>query len=177
MPEKLSATLEDYLETIYFLQWRKGFARVRDIAEALQVADSTATAAHHSLDPKGLINYGPYEPVTLSAVGRERSEEIVLRHRIIEDFLGSVLDLSPGRAESIACEMEHCIDREARERFLCFLAFTKQHSPWGIDRLEQFRRFLREGADGQTCRECVAGYMEHLQQTSPEGAERFRPEQ
>ena len=65
MVRELSSTLEDYLEAICRLEQEKGFARVRDIARALGVANSTATAALQALSKKGLINYEPYEPVTL----------------------------------------------------------------------------------------------------------------
>jgi len=168
---KLSPTLEDYLEAIWRLEHEKGFARVRDIADAMGVASSTGTAALQALHEKGLINYKPYEPVTLSAKGREKSDRIVLRHRIVEDFLVNVLDIASERAGPIACGMEHAVDRETLERFVCFLAFIKQHAPGGIDWLGQFRQFIKEGADGQTCRECVEAYMEQLQQPSPGNAE------
>jgi len=162
----LSSTLEDYLEVISRLQQEKGFARVRDIADAMGVASSTGTAALQSLYDKGLINYRRYEPVTLSPQGREKSERIVLRRHIIEDFLENVLDIAPQQVGPIACRMEHAIDQEALQRFVCFLAFIKQHSPEGVDWLDEFRQFVREGADGQTCRECMETYMEQLQQAS-----------
>lgn len=173
---KLSPTLEDYLEAIWRLQHQKGFARVRDIADAMGVASSTGTAALQALHDKGLINYRPYEPVTLSAEGLEKADRIVLRHRIIEDFLVSVLGIAPERASPIACGMEHAVDREALERFVCFLAFIKQHAPEGIDWLGQFRQFIKAGADGQTCRECVEAYMEQLHQPTRGNAEQHPAE-
>jgi len=160
--EKLSSTLEDYLETICRLQDEKGFARVRDIADALDVASSTATAALHALDQKGMINYKPYEPVTLSSAGRERSEQILLRHRILQDFLENVLAIPGERADSIACRMEHAIDKESLMRFVCFLVFIKDHPGSGRDWLSQFGEFLTDGADGFTCKECVESYVERM---------------
>jgi len=174
--DTLSSTLEDYLEAIWRLEQGKGFARVRDIADVLGIASSTGTAALQSLHGKGLINYRPYEPVTLSPEGREKSERIVLRRRIIEDFLENVLGIAPRRAGPIACGMEHAVDREALQRFVCFLAFIKQHAPEGIDWLGQFRQFVKEGADGQTCRECVETYMEELQQASGGSGEQLQSE-
>jgi len=167
--EKLSSTLEDYLETICRLQDQKGFARDRDIAEALDVASSTATAALHALDQKGMINYKPYEPVTLSSAGREESEQILLRHRILRDFLENVLAIPGKRADGIACKMEHAIDREALLRFVCFLVFIKDHSGGKTDWLAQFGRFLSDGADGFTCKECVEAYMDRMR-AEPEKA-------
>ena len=160
MTQQLSATLEDYLEAIFHLEQRKHFARVRDISEALSVAKSAVTAALRSLSEMALVNYEPYEPVTLTATGMEKARAIALRHRIMGDFLQHVLGLNADRAESIACGMEHAIDTEAMERFVCFLAFIGQRAEKGRNWLEEFRRFISEGADGQTCRECIAEYIE-----------------
>jgi len=162
MAQQLSATLEDYLEAILHLEQRKRFARVRDISEALSVAKSAVTAALRSLSDMALVNYEPYEPVTLTAEGMEKAKAIALRHRIIGEFLQHVLGLDPDRAESIACGMEHVIDTEAMERFVCFLAFIGQRDEKGQSWLDEFRRFISEGADGQTCRECIAEYIERV---------------
>jgi DtxR family Mn-dependent transcriptional regulator len=160
MSEELSATMEDYLETIFRIEEQKHFARVRDISAALEVAKSAATSALQRLSEKGLVNYEPYEPVTLSAEGRQRAGRIVLRHRVIEDFLESVLGLEAGRANSIACGMEHAIDRDALDRFVCFLAFVGRRRAGGESWLEEFRRFIREGTAEETCEECMQQYLE-----------------
>ena len=86
MRKKLSATLEDYLGVVLRFQKEKRFARVSDIASAVGVAKSAVTAALQSLASKALINYQPYEPVTLTEEGEKRAEEIVLRHRIITTY-------------------------------------------------------------------------------------------
>ena len=172
MKKVLSATLEDYLETIYLLEERKRVARPRDICEAQGVASSTVTAALRSLADKGLVNYEPYELITLTDEGRERAEELVTRHRIISDFLENVLGLEADQADATACGMEHAIDSEALERFVCFLAFMEPHSPDGAKSLERFRRFIKEGAGGQTCKECVEEYMGSLRQASQVGHRR-----
>ncbi len=123
MTKKLSATLEDYLSVILRFQREKQFARVSDIALALGVAKSAVTSALQSLYAKNLINYQPYEPVTLTEAGVGKAEEIQLRHRVILDFLQDVLAIDPKEAEPIACEMEHTINAVALEKFVCFLAF------------------------------------------------------
>jgi len=165
MGQELSSTVEDYLEAIFRIEQKKHFARVRDIAETLGVAKSTATAALKTLHGKGLINYKPYEPATLSPRGRESAERIVLRHRILKRFLQHVLDIKPQRADSVACRMEHAIDSEALEQFVCFLAFIKQYGPEEMNWLQQFRHFVKEGADGKACRECIETYINELQES------------
>ncbi|KPK66406.1 MAG: hypothetical protein AMK73_00030 [Planctomycetes bacterium SM23_32] len=160
MSQQLSATLEDYLETIFRLEHKRRFARVRDISAALNVAKSTVTTALQSLSEKGLVNYQPYEPVTLSAEGRDKAGRIVLRHGVIEDFLRNVLSVEAERANAIACGMEHAIDRDALDRFVCFLAFVGRRRQEGESWLDEFRRFIREGTAEKTCEECMQQYLE-----------------
>ncbi len=159
MDRKLSATLEDYLGVVLTLQREKRFARVSDIASALHVAKSAVTAALQSLAVKGLVNYQPYEPVTLSKEGEQQAEEILFRHRIIIDFLRDVLAIEPREAESIACQMEHAINGVALEKFVCFLAFIGTRSDKGKTWLKEFQCFTRSGAMGRTCKECIKEYI------------------
>jgi len=159
MAKKLSATLEDYLRVVLRFQREKQFARVSDIASSLKVAKSAVTAALQSLGSKGLINYQPYEPVTLTEEGAQQAEEILLRHRIILDFLREVLAIKPKQAESTACKMEHAIDPPALEKFVCFLAFIRTHSGKGKTWLADFQRFTQSGVDGRTCKQCIRDYL------------------
>lgn len=159
MAKKLSATLEDYLGVVLKFQREKHFARVSDISSALRVAKSAVTAALQSLSSKGLLHYQPYEPVTLTEEGEQRAEDILLRHRIILDFLQNVLAIEPKQAELVTCEMEHAIDGPTLEKFVCFLAFIGTRPAKGKTWLKKFERFTRNGAGGRTCRECIKEYL------------------
>lgn len=159
MQEELSSTLEDYLEAIFQIEKRKRVARVRDISKALGVAKSTVTAALKSLAKKGMIDHEPYELISLTEEGRKRAEDIVISHLIIRHFLEDVLAFDGERAERIACEMEHAVDRDALDRFVCFLAFVKRSSPGKGRWIDEFRDFIEEGHVGRSCRECISEYM------------------
>jgi DtxR family Mn-dependent transcriptional regulator len=159
MKTKLSATLEDYLGVVLRFQREKRFARVSDIASTLGVAKSAVTAALQSLSSKALINYQPYEPVTLTQEGEKQAEQILLRHRVILDFLQDILSMEAQQAESIACEMEHTITAPALEKFVCFLAFVGTRPTKGHTWLKEFQDFARNGAEGRTCRECIKEYI------------------
>lgn len=165
MKQPLTDTLENYLEAIFRLEEERGFARVRDISNSLSVAKSAVTTALQSLSEKGLVDYEPYEPVTLSEEGRRRAERIVLRHRVIEDFLRNVLGLEAERADSMACGMEHAIDRDALERLVCFLAFVGRRREDGQSWLEEFREFIGEESAESMCEQCM---QEYLQRTGAE---------
>lgn len=138
MNEKaLSASLEDYLETIYVLVNEQGVARgtarSSDIAERMGVHKSTVTTALHALGSRGLVNYTPYKPVSLTADGRRRGRELLRRHKALHGFLVHVLRIDEETAEETACRMEHVIPPAVMERFNDFAAYMEQCPRTGAD--------------------------------------------
>ena len=63
----------------------------------LDVHNSSVTQALRSLSDKGLVNYAPYDLVTLTDQGREAATDVVERHRSLRSFLVEVLGLDPKR--------------------------------------------------------------------------------
>ncbi len=159
MRGKLSSTLEDYLEAIYRIEREKRAARVRDISRYLGVAKSTVNAALKSLSKKGLVEYEPYELIVLTEEGYEAASIIVMNHEIIRHFLKDILLLDSERAESIACEMEHAVDREAIERFACFIAFLEKGGRGKKRVVEDFRKFLKNDTGQESFKDCIGEYV------------------
>jgi DtxR family Mn-dependent transcriptional regulator len=104
---EISATLEDYLETIFTLSTDKGYARSKDIAEHFQIKTSSVTAAMRSLAEKGLITYEPYSVIQLTPKGKKVASCINSRHSVLKRFFTDILQLSAQEAEECACSMEH----------------------------------------------------------------------
>ena len=116
----VTAALEDYLEAIFNLCRFDTAARSRDIAESLNVHKSTVTAALKSLGQLNLINYAPYEAVTLTPEGRRLAEDVARRHAALKHFFVHVLKVDHGLAESAACGMEHSVPREIVQKLAAF---------------------------------------------------------
>ena len=113
---KLSQSLEDYLETIYTQTTTKGCAKVTDIANELNVKKASVTGALNALCEKGLINYAPYSAITLTNKGKTEAEKILLRHKVMTNFLKNVLFLNEEEATQNACKMEHIMSSEMFNR-------------------------------------------------------------
>ena len=156
---KLSSTLEDYLEAIYRIEKEKRAARVRDISRYLGVAKSTVNAALKSLSEKELVEYEPYELIVLTRLGYEKASAIVMNHEIIRHFLRDILLLDENRSEAIACEMEHAVDREAIERFACFIAFLESAEESEAQWVSNFRKFLSNSSSEESFKDCIAEYV------------------
>ncbi|SDH34696.1 transcriptional regulator MntR [Alteribacillus bidgolensis] len=80
-------SMEDYLERIYKLIEEKGYARVSDIAEALEVHPSSVTKMVQKLDKKDYLVYEKYRGLVLTAKGKKVGKRLVYRHELLEDFL------------------------------------------------------------------------------------------
>jgi DtxR family Mn-dependent transcriptional regulator len=106
---KLSASLEDYLEAIYHIINDKNAARPKDISQKLGVNNSSVTDALNALSKKELINYAPYELISLTSKGSSTAKKIVKRHKILNSFFRDILLVNPQDAEEIACKVEHVI--------------------------------------------------------------------
>ena len=80
----LSASLEDYLEAIYHIVAEKQAARTKDISQRLKVNNSSVTGALRALAERQLVNYAPYEVITLTASGKKIARDIVRRARAFQ---------------------------------------------------------------------------------------------
>jgi DtxR family transcriptional regulator, Mn-dependent transcriptional regulator len=159
----LSESLQDYLEAILSIQEKYQVARVKDIAEKLNILRGSVTGGLKSLAEKGLINYEPYSFITLTEQGKTIAMEITRRHRVIRDFLQCILLMEPEAADQNACRMEHSMDREAVDRLVAFIEYIYKCPRTGAGWIDGFVRYF-EGKPGnkvncRTClRQCVQKY-------------------
>jgi len=80
-------SMEDYLERIYKLIDEKGYARVSDIAEGLEVHPSSVTKMIQKLDKDEYLIYEKYRGLILTTKGKKIGKRLVDRHQLLEQFL------------------------------------------------------------------------------------------
>lgn len=80
-------TMEDYLERIYQLIDEKGYARVSDIAEGLEVHPSSVTKMIQKLDKDNYVVYERYRGLILTSKGNKMGKRLLDRHQLLEEFL------------------------------------------------------------------------------------------
>lgn len=80
-------TMEDYIEQIYLLIDMKGYARVSDIAEELNIHPSSVSKMVQKLDQENYVIYERYRGIILSEKGEKIGERLVFRHDLLEQFL------------------------------------------------------------------------------------------
>lgn len=138
MKEKqLAPRLEDYLETIYLLEMGNGVARVKEIAKARNVKMPTVTDVLRRLSKKGYITYEPYGYAKTTEKGKAYAEDLYGRHRILVDFMETVLHLPTEVAMKEGCLMEHILSKDTVKRFQSLTKFFKEN---GLS--TEFKEFL-----------------------------------
>jgi Mn-dependent DtxR family transcriptional regulator len=98
--------MEDYLEIIYELVQRKGYATLADIADYLNVRPPSVTTMMRRLDQSGLLNYEKYRGIRLTEKGTDIAKIIHKRHSLLSEFL-KMIGVNEKIANEDAESMEH----------------------------------------------------------------------
>lgn len=118
--EKLSHSLEDYLEEIYIQVLKQGFAKVTEISDSLKVRKASVTSALNNLAQKNLIFYEPYAVITMTDEGENLAKKILTKHKVLTQFFGDLLKLE--NSSEIACAVEHLISDKNLEKIQKFIS-------------------------------------------------------
>ncbi len=155
--KQLSASLEDYLETIYWIASDNGVARAKDIASRLKVKAGSVTGALQMLSKSGHINYAPYEVITLTDKGREVAQEVIRKHETLQEFFSEILGIPKEIAEDGACKMEHSVPDEIIDRLIMFSEYVRSCPSCGKNWVEKFQEHLSPKVTSQKtdCQECT----------------------
>ena len=100
-------SIEDYIETIYFLAFPVGEYRPNTkgsptlavrVADMLGVSRASAGEMLKRLENEGLVERGEQKEAILTPKGREVAERVVRRHRIIERLLTDFMGYTPAES-------------------------------------------------------------------------------
>jgi Mn-dependent DtxR family transcriptional regulator len=122
-----SESTEDHLERIHDLVESKGYARVTDIAEALQLSRSTVSNMVRRLAKRGYVNYERYRGFTLTAEGVAVARHIRHRHRILTDLL-QMLGLGEDVVVDDVEDMEHHLKPQTLQAFESLVEYWRSES-------------------------------------------------
>ncbi|MGE4560785.1 MAG: metal-dependent transcriptional regulator [Desulfobulbus sp.] len=154
--QQLSASLEDYIETIYHIITEKQVARGKDISARLSVSGASVTEALRALSRRGLINYAPYEVITLTDEGKLVAEDVIHRHNSLKQFFTDVLAIEEPLAEEGACRIEHTAPPEIIHRMVDFIKFLEICPRGGKDLINGFASYCQRGGTPANCASCIS---------------------
>src|ERR671927_1739538 len=118
-------SVDEYLETIYFLAFPIGEYTPKGagspplasrVAEMLHVSRASAGEMLKRLEGEGLVERGERKEAILTPAGRERAEQVVRKHRIVERLLTDFMGYTPAEAHVHADEIGESFSDEMIER-------------------------------------------------------------
>ena len=132
-------SMEDYLERIYSLIEEKGYARVSDIAEALEVHPSSVTKMVRKLDKDKNLVYEKYRGLVLTPKGKKIGKRLVDRHSLLEEFM-RVIGVDEEHIYQDVEGIEHHLSWES----ITCLEYLVQYFQQEPSRMEDLRRIRLE---------------------------------
>jgi DtxR family Mn-dependent transcriptional regulator len=168
----LTPSLENYLEAIFHITEEKQAVRPKHIAGRLQVSNSSVTGALRSLAEKNLINYAPYDVISLTPAGKAAARDVVRRHEVLRDFFVKVLAVDEADADRAACQMEHSIPRVILERFIQFAEFVEVCPRGGAKWIAGFGYQCDPDDTLANCERCISVTLEEIRQRRQQGGQR-----
>lgn len=114
--QPVSAPVEDYVKAIYALTLEPDqTASTSQIAERLGITAGSVSTMVKRMDASGLAEHVPYRGVRLTAAGRQLALGVIRRHRLLELFLATSLDIPWEDVHRFADALEHAASDELIE--------------------------------------------------------------
>lgn len=126
LDRRLSASMEDYLEMIYRLSLEKGYTRMSEVSNALNVQPPAATRMVQKLAMLKLIKYQKYGILELEESGMLVGASLLSRHKIVERFL-KVLGVKDNALLEETEKTEHTLSKETLDCITLFLEFIENN--------------------------------------------------
>ena len=138
-----TASMEDYLETIYELIQEKGYARVSDIAAALDLQPSSVTRMVQKLDEQQYVIYERYRGLVLTAKGEQIGRQMRRRHRTLEQFLRLIGVEDEEIIQQDVEGIEHHVSLTTMNALRRVVEFLDDHPEW----LQALARYVQRRDD------------------------------
>jgi len=142
--EKLSQSLEDYLEAIYVISLEKKIVRVKDLVKKLNVKTASVIGALKKLELKGFVEHEHYGYIDLTPEGIRKATRIYEKHKVLFRFFTDFLQVGSETSEKDACAVEHFISDETYSKIIRLIKFIEK-SP---DRQPQWFEDLKSFMNG-----------------------------
>ncbi|MFR1518838.1 MAG: metal-dependent transcriptional regulator [Clostridia bacterium] len=107
--ERLTSSMEDYLEMICRILQDNDVVRISELAEHLHVKPSSASKMVNNLKEAGYIEFKKYGYIAITGKGVEMGNYLLHRHKVLNNFL-CLLNHSENELEQVE-KIEHFIDK------------------------------------------------------------------
>lgn len=136
--DNLTSGMEDYLEMVFRLCGKKGYTRMGDLAQALNVQPPSASAMVQKLADAGYVQYHKYGMIELTARGLEWGRYLLYRHTVIEEFL-RLIGVSTGLLAETE-KIEHNVSHQTVERIRHLVRYFEEKP----ELMKAFREYIQK---------------------------------
>jgi len=131
-------SMEDYLERIYQLMQEKGYARVVDIANLLNVQSPSVTRMIQKLADEEFLEYEKYRGIVLTEKGESLGKAVKRRHKTLSEFLRLVGVRDEATVFKDVEGIEHHVSPETLDAIRSLVEFFEGH-PTCLGELQEFQ--------------------------------------
>lgn len=117
----LTHSAAHYLMSVHKIQNRKGYARLTDIANELNISAASASQSLKALLAKNFIKENEDKFFLLTDFGLEKIELVEKNKALTLKFFTEVLGVSEKQADTDSCKIEHLLSPETSDRLAEFL--------------------------------------------------------
>lgn len=135
----LTHSAAHYLMAIEHHIKEHGYARVTDIAKALNITRGSCSISLKALKKRGWVSVDGNRFLRLSDEGQRMALLVQRIDRVLVAFLHNVLGVSQAQAEIDACKMEHLLSLESSLRLAGFVQFVQNSDPVVSDFISKLR--------------------------------------
>jgi DtxR family Mn-dependent transcriptional regulator len=151
---EVTHSVAHYLTTLHDLHARQGYARVSDVARALEVTKGSVSVQMKHLKEKGLVLEDENRHLRLTPSGEAIAREVIHNRQILIQFMNSVLGIGNDRAEIDACKIEHLLSKETSHQLLALVQLLQSDEPTARRFRERFREYKVSCPSIENCNLC-----------------------
>ena len=109
----ITYAMEDYLEMICRVSKTKGYVRIIELADNLNVKASSVSKMVSQLKACGLVSFEKYGYIEATPTGIELGNYLIYRHKVLHDFL-CLVNSSENELEQVE-KIEHYMNKQTIE--------------------------------------------------------------
>lgn len=136
--EKLSSSLEDYIEAVYVFEKKNGFSRIKEIADFLKVKLPAVNKAVKELGRRGFLTHQKYGYIKLTKKGKSLGQDILKTHNLLVELF-KIFDINDYDSNRYACYIEHIIKKDNDDLFYIIDYFKTN-----TEEVKKIKKFIKK---------------------------------
>ncbi|OWZ85000.1 transcriptional regulator MntR [Natranaerobius trueperi] len=135
--DTLTPSMEDYLEMIIRISDTRGYTRVSELADNLNVKPASVSRMIKKLCNKSYLNYEKYGMIHLTEKGKKYGRYLLKRHQLLEEFFKTIG--TEGDVQREVERIEHHISFENYQNLSLLVDFLK-NNPSIITKFSEYKK-------------------------------------